>query len=520
MKVATALEMREIDSRTIKHCKVPAKTLMERAGFSVALRIKQLFAPQKVVVLAGAGNNGGDGVAAARILHESGWDVNILLFEEQKKLSPECLLQCKLAKKKGVSIEHISKLKEKHIADSLVVDSFFGTGLQREITGSIADAIALLNSKNIPVIAVDIPSGISADTGQIMGEAVKADYTVTFGLPKRGHFLYPGAKYSGKLFVQEIGFPAELLKSENISTELLEKREMSLLLPERPEYSHKGYYGHVLIVAGSREKTGAAFMCAKSCLMTGAGIVTIGIPETLVSAFQPRVTEEMILALPDRGDGTLSADASEKILNFLSEKADVLAIGPGLTVTNDTTALIFKIAGAATVPMVMDADAINALGKHPDIVSLLCNAKSPIIFTPHTGEMARLLKASRNTRNEIETRREIEKDRVNSAINFSKLSSAYVVLKGAPTIVAAPEGNAFINTTGNPGMAKAGSGDVLTGMISAFLSQNLSPVDASSLGVFMHGLSGDIVLRKKGAYSILASDIIDSIPGAFLSLRQ
>lgn len=528
MKIVTSEEMRKIDNETIKKFRISSTALMERAGRAVATKIREMFdqsigsCGQSVVVVSGTGNNGGDGIVAARNLHEWGWDVRVFICGKQDGLSPECNKQYEKAKKQGLKIEFLRRITGKDLDGSVIVDAMLGTGLSRQVTGDHASVISSINASQATVVAVDIPSGISADTGQIMGEAVKADYTVTFGLPKRGHFLYPGAEYSGKLFIEDIGFPDELLRSEDISAGLLGKREMSLLLPERPRYSHKGDYGHVLIVAGSREKTGAAFMCARSCLTTGAGLVTIGIPETLVSAFQSRVTEEMILALPDKGDGTLSSDASEQILDFMYEKADILAIGPGLTVTDDVIALMYKIAGTATAPMVIDADAINALSKRNDMINLLLNAKAPVILTPHTGEMARLLKKSEvgSQKSEVELRKQIETNRINTAVSFAKETGTCLVLKGVPTIIATPEGNIFINTTGNPGMAKAGSGDVLTGMISAFLGQNLNPEDASKLGVFMHGFSGDIAMKKQGVYSILASDIIDAIPEAFLSLRQ
>ncbi|TAL25035.1 MAG: NAD(P)H-hydrate dehydratase, partial [Nitrospirae bacterium] len=383
----------------------------------------------------------------------------------------------------------------------------------KDITGKIADVISFLNNSESPVVSVDIPSGISSDTGQIMGNAVIADYTITFGLPKRGHFLYPGAEHTGSLFIEDIGFPKALLEAAKV--ELLERRDVSLLIPERPGYSHKGDYGHVLVVAGSRGKTGAAFMAAKACMRAGAGLVTIGVPESLMDVFQARVTEEMILPLPDAGDGTLSSKASEKILKFLSDKADVLAIGPGISNTDGTKKLISDVVLNAAVPMVIDADAINALSSE---INIFKKAKAPIILTPHTGEMARLLQGSKGQR--VKGSREIEIDRINTAMNFSKETGTYLVFKGAPTIIAEPEGSVFINSTGNPGMASAGVGDVLTGMIAGFFGQGLNSLEASILGVFMHGLSGDITAGRKGEHSLIASDIIDSIPEAFVLLKE
>ncbi|MDP3261197.1 MAG: NAD(P)H-hydrate dehydratase, partial [Thermodesulfovibrionales bacterium] len=379
-----------------------------------------------------------------------------------------------------------------------------------------------INASDSPVISVDIPSGISSDTGQIMGEAVRADYTVTFGLPKRGHLLYQGAEYAGRLFIEDIGFPEELLHSEKLNAELIEKRDISLLIPERQRYSHKGDYGHVLVIAGSRGKTGAAFMCAKACLRAGAGLVTIGVPESLLDVFQSRVTEEMTLPLPDKGDGTLSSKALEKILEFLSEKADVLAIGPGISITDDTKKLVRELLLNSTAPAVMDADAINSLEGNKQILK---KAKAPIILTPHAGEMARLLRQSSVVSRQLSVKdaeliAKIEKDRINTAMSFAKETGTYLVLKGVPTVIAEPEGRVFINPTGNSGMASAGTGDVLTGMLSGFLGQGLNPLEASILGVYMHGLAGDIAAKDKGEHSLIASDIIDAIPEAFSFLKK
>ncbi|MDO8746581.1 MAG: NAD(P)H-hydrate dehydratase [Thermodesulfovibrionales bacterium] len=514
MKIITAEEMREIDRITIKNYGISGTVLLERAGLVVAEKIRELYERRKVIVLSGGGNNGGDGIVVARNLHEWGWNVKIILFSRENKLNPDCLLQYKIAKKAGAAIEFRDYITEKDLHSALVIDAIFGTGLNKNITGKTAEIISFINASDSPVISVDIPSGISSDTGQIMGEAVRADYTITFGLPKRGHLLYPGADYIGRLFIEDIGFPEELLHSEKLKTELLEKRDMSILIPERQRYSHKGDYGHVLVIAGSRGKTGAAFMCAKACLRAGAGLVTIGVPESLLDIFQSRVTEEMTLPLPDKGDGTLSLKALEKILEFLSEKADVLAIGPGISVTDDTKKLVRELLLNSTAPAVIDADAINSLEGNKQVLK---KARSPIILTPHAGEMERLLRQS--SVKDAKLIAKIEKDRINTAISFAKETGTYLVLKGVPTVIAVPEGRVFINPTGNSGMASAGTGDVLTGMLSGFLGQGLTPLEASILGVYMHGLAGDIAVKSKGEHSLIASDIIDSIPEAFHLLR-
>jgi len=361
MKVVTAQEMQDIDRRTIEEFGVPGQVLMERAGMAVASKIKELFAQKKTIVLAGGGNNGGDGFVVARELFNSGWHVKVLLFAKQNKLSPDCLSQLRSARKAGVQVEFRTGVTAGDLHSALVVDALFGTGLNKEIKEGLTEVISALNISDSPVLSVDIASGISADSGRVMGVAIKADYTVTFGLPKRGHLLYPGADYTGKLFVETIGFPGELLTSDDLTVELLERQYVCQLIPERPRYSHKGDYGHVLIVAGSKGKTGAAFMAAKACMRAGAGLVTVGVPESLADIVQSRVTEEMTLPLPDGGGGILSSKGSSVILKFLAERANVLCIGPGIGVSDETMKLLAELITSSRAPMVIDADGINSI---------------------------------------------------------------------------------------------------------------------------------------------------------------
>jgi len=518
MKVVTAEEMRIIDRRTIEGYSIPGSVLMERAGLAVASRIKEAFSPRKVIIIAGSGNNGGDGLVVARNLYNEGWDVKVFLTAKPEDLKGDALLQYRIAVKFGLKIYPINEFLTNYSSlitrHCILVDALLGTGISKKVTGLLSEVISYLNRSNVPIISVDIPSGISSDNGQIMGEAVRADYTVTFGLPKRGHLLYPGAQHSGKLFIEDIGFPKELLISEKLHIELLTKDKVSLLIPKRLRYSHKGNYGHVLIVAGSKGKTGAAIMAAKACLRSGAGLVTLGIPKSLADVFQSRVTEEMILALPDKGDGTLSQRAARVILNFLNERATTLAIGPGIGISSDTKKLMGILIKTSTTPMVIDADGINSLKGERAMFSKL---KAPIILTPHPGEMARLLGKQKGV--SVKTQ-DIERNRINVPFSFAKETGTYLVLKGVPTIIAGPDGMAYINSTGNPGMASAGTGDVLTGMISAFLSQGLSPTHASILGVYMHGFAGDSAAAEKGEHPLIATDIIEKIPFAFHSLSH
>jgi NAD(P)H-hydrate epimerase len=531
MKVVTAAEMKNIDKETIKNYGIPVSVLMERAGLAVAVKIRELIGRRKVIVLAGGGNNGGDGLVVARNLFNWGWNVKVLMMSKKDRLSPDCLRQYNIAKKFGVPVEFRTGLTTGDIHGALVVDALLGTGINKPVASPMSDVLAYLNRSDVKVISVDIPSGISSDNGQIMGEAVRADYTVTFGLPKIGHLLHPGAEYAGDLFVEDIGFPESLLNAEKLKTETIELADAAMLLPERPAYSHKGDYGHVLIVAGSRGKTGAAMLTAKACLRSGAGMVTIGVPESLADIFQGRVTEEMVLPLPDTGKGMLSSHALDTILGLVTEKIDAIGIGPGIGVSDDTKRLLSELVRRSPVPIVIDADGINSLstmkGGGKGAKDILSSARSPLILTPHPGEMSRLL-AEREKTYQISfaksatggISREIERDRINIASSFSKETGVCLVLKGAPTVISGPEGRTFINTTGNPGMATAGSGDVLTGILASLLGQGLTSLSASSLGVFLHGLAGDIAAEKKVMHSIIASDITEMLPEAFSRLTK
>ncbi len=531
INIANAKEMQLIDTVAIKKYGIDGTLLMERAGLSVVSKINEIFSIatpgsriSTVIILCGGGNNGGDGFVIGRILHNQGHRVKIFITVKPEALRGDAKLNYSIAKKFGVEIldmkGFISGKSTRLNSHCLIVDAIFGTGLSKDIRTPVSQIIKKINNSSARVFSVDIPSGISSDTGQIMGCAVKAEYTVTFGLAKRGHFLYPGADYTGKLFIEDIGFPRTLLESGRIKVRLPEKKDVLALLPERLKNTHKGSYGHVLLIAGSRGKTGAALMAARACLRTGAGLVTIGVPESLVDTFQSRVTEEMILPLSDKGNGTLSIKAFNKIQDFLAKSGDVLAIGPGLSVDNEISALLCKLITKSKAPLVIDADGLNALRNN---TMVLKKSRTPIILTPHPGEMAQLLKKKleiRNPKSEIRNLiYEIEKDRITTAASFTKNTGAYLVLKGVPTITAVPEGTVYINPTGNPGMATAGTGDVLTGIISGLLSQGLDPENASFSGAYIHGLIGDITATKRGERSLMASDIINAIPSVFKSLK-
>ncbi|MBN2653860.1 MAG: NAD(P)H-hydrate dehydratase [Nitrospirae bacterium] len=509
MKIATSSEMSAIDMSAVKDYGIKSSVLMSRAGSALADHVHHHYPSRNVLVLCGCGNNGGDGLVAARRLRSKKHKVRVVMLFSKKMMSLDCLREYKASLKSGIKIEFCPALKENDLSDCVIVDAIFGTGLKREVVGYIADVISLVNASDSPVVAADIPSGISAATGSIKGAAVKADHTVTFGLPKRGHFLYPGDQYTSELLVEDIGFPEELLSDQNILVELSNMNFISGLFSKRARNSHKGDYGHVLVVAGSKGKTGAARLAGRACLRSGAGLVTIGVPASLVSDYQSSVVEEMIIGLSEDCSGLLSDGALKNMLEFASSSLDVIAIGPGIGVSRGTENLVSGVVSMSPVPLVIDADGLNSLcnvcAKKKDLSELFQSSRSPIVMTPHPGEMKRLCAAA-----DIK-----ESDRLTTASELAKKTGAVVLLKGSFTIVADPDGRSFINPTGNPGMATAGSGDVLTGIIAAFVGQGIAPFHAATAGAFIHGLAGDIAADTYTQYSLIASDIIECLPQTF-----
>ena len=512
MKVVTASEMREIDRKTIEEVGIPSMVLMERAGLSVVRRIMDNCPViQPVVVLSGGGNNGGDGLVIAREVYRAGYNVKVFLLSPEDRLSKDCRSQHEILKKLNLKIVINRPPSARDLKDSVVVDAIIGTGLNKPLRDNLSKIVGLVNQYAGYVVSVDIPTGISSDTGMTMGAAIRADITVTFGLPKIGHLIPPGSEYTGELFVEDIGFPPHLTMADSLKVELIEEDAIKALLPLRERDSHKGDYGHILIVGGSVGKTGAALMAAKAALRAGSGLVTIALPDAAAEPLMGSLLEEMMLPLPSNEEGTISMTALDRIMEFIHGRADVLAIGPGLGRSPETWQLVRELVRLSPLPMVVDADGLNALAEigYDKLKRLLSKARAPAVLTPHIGEMSRLAGLSKN---------DISTKRLEVGRRFSEETGTVLVLKGAPTIVSAPEGNQYINSTGNPGMATAGSGDVLTGIISSLAGQHLSPVEAAIAGVYIHGLSGDIASGYITEYSLTAGEIINYLPEAFRAL--
>ncbi|MEF3169059.1 MAG: NAD(P)H-hydrate dehydratase [Deltaproteobacteria bacterium] len=514
MKLVTASEMRELDRRTIEEVGIPGMVLMENAGRAVAEIVRNDF-PERVqkgvLVLAGPGNNGGDGFVAARHLAGMGFKVFLLVFSEEKAYRGDALANLAIARRLGLPMaeclsedavrEHFARFAHAGV----IVDALFGTGLAREVGGRFATAIRLANDASAPVVSVDMPSGISSDTGEALGCAVTAAVTATFGAMKLGLVLHPGAAHAGKVRVVDIGIPRRLVEEMGIRAEFLGMGTVSRLLRPRPETGHKGTFGHLLVFAGSRGKSGAATLAALGALRAGAGLVTVACPEGVQPVLAAKLTEAMTEGIPETGAGTASLSGLERLLRLMDRKRAV-AMGPGIGLHEETRELVRRIMAEAPLPMVVDADALTAVGQDLALVSVSGHAR---VLTPHPGEMARLLGV---------TTPEVEADRVGAVRAAARGSGAVVVLKGARTIAAAPDGRIAVNSSGNSGMAAGGMGDVLTGLIGSLLAQGYGPWDAARLAVFAHGRAGDILAAEKGPFGYLAGEIADTLPAVWRSL--
>ncbi len=476
-KLLTAESMRRADRFAIEHFGIDEEILIENAALSLFSECK---GAKSVRIFAGSGNNGADGYALARHLFLNGTDTEIIA------LYPACHKNKEICEKLGIKITSFEKMEDRDC--EVLVDALFGTGLSREITGEAKELISYINEKKGRKIAVDIPSGVNADTGEIMGIAVKADKTITFGFLKQGLYQYPGHGFAGEIEKAYISIPDGDF-GENAF--LVEKID----LPKRKRDSNKGNHGNLLCIAGSYGMSGAAFMATKAAVKTGCGLVTLALPDIILPQVAPKVPEAMTLGCLHNGK-TFIKEAISRIEEF-SVKSNTLLIGPGMRNTEETAYLVKEAVGLFKGKnIVIDADGLNCLSDSPEYLE-------GAVITPHPGEMARLMKTDVAS---------VNKDRKSSALNFAEKYGCTVVLKGALTITATPEGNCYYNTTGNPGMAQGGSGDVLSGITASFLAQGFS--DAPVKAAFIHGLSGDLCSEKYGEGAFSATDLIKVLPEA------
>jgi hydroxyethylthiazole kinase-like uncharacterized protein yjeF len=510
VRLVGSAEMREIDRTAIEVFGIPSLTLMDRAGRAVAEAAQELAGVKgRVVVVCGAGNNGGDGYVAARLLRGAGRDARVLALVPAERLSPDARAVREQAQRAGVPIDEAGELGgvDAGVGD-VVVDAIFGTGLARAPEGAFAGAIARIEAARVAgarVVAVDVPSGLSADTGRPLGPCVRADRTVTFGFQKRGLVLFPGAAFAGEVSVADIGIPPEAARRVPVGCELVSDVEARLLVPPRAPDAHKGDAGRLLVVAGSPGKTGAAHLALLGALRGGTGLVTLAArAEVLPFALAGR-PEAMSATLP--GDGPLGR-ADLQALLALAKEADALAIGPGLFRGRETAELLLALLARARKPAIVDADGLNALA---EASGALAELGVPLVLTPHPGEMARLCGVSVA---------EVQADRIGLAAAKARAWGATVVLKGARTVVADPEGAPAVIVTGNAGLASGGTGDVLAGLCGALLAGGLPAAAAGRVAAHVHGRAGDLAAKRFGERGLLAADLGEAIGAVWAEWRR
>ena len=502
MKVCTASQMRNIDRLTEELGAIPSIVLMENAAISCVGEIIKINNLKNVAVFCGKGNNGGDGLAIARHLYNSGINTTVYLVCGSE-FSGDALINFEITSKLGVKIIelHDADLLEMSIAGfDVVVDAIFGTGIKGEIEGLAADVIDIINESAKYVLSVDIPSGVDADTGKVSKACVKADKTVTFAAYKLGMLLYPGALKTGEVVVKDISIPEYIIDSQNININVIDKRYIDLIRPKRCENSHKGDYGKILIIGGSKGLTGAVALACEACVRSGAGLVSAAVPESLNSIFEVKLTEPMTIPLNDK-NGQLDKLCIPQILDRLNT-FDVCLFGPGIGRGEDVVLILEAILKESQIPVIIDADGLWAFAQNTQVLE---NCNCSVVLTPHEMEMSRILNCAVDY---------ISENRQMVSQEYATQNGVTLVLKGHHTIVTSPGGEQYININGNSGMATGGSGDVLAGIIAALSARCKTETEAACMGVYLHGLAGDIAAKEKGKDSMLPTDIINSIPDA------
>jgi ADP-dependent NAD(P)H-hydrate dehydratase / NAD(P)H-hydrate epimerase len=514
MRILNAAQMREADRFTIEDIGISSLVLMENAGREVVSAIETAYESRlegRVAVLCGQGNNGGDGFVVARTLIQRGVDTTVFVIGSVADVRGDARINLDILGRLGVTVVEIGDEQtwELHFSEiarcGLIVDAIFGTGLKAPLGGMLETVVADVNASGIPIVSIDLPSGLSADTPQLIGDCIDASMTVTLAAPKLPLVLPPGEAHAGDVVIADIGIPLEILSSlEGPHLELLTPEQVRLLVEPRAADAHKGDFGRVTIIAGSRGKTGAAHLAAMGALKSGAGLVTVATPASCLPTVAALAPEYMTEALTDTKNGSVAATAIDAVLEL---DHDVIACGPGLGRDPAVASFVRSLIERSTVPLVLDADALTVLGDDPGV--LVGREERDVIITPHPGEMARLVGSS------VE---EVQANRIDVAANFAAARRLYVVLKGHRTIIATPEGHVFINPTGNPGMATGGTGDLLTGMVAAWLAQLLDAEAACRLAVFLHGTAGDMAERTVGQVAMTATDLMAHLAKALRRL--
>ncbi len=516
IKVVNAAQMREMDRKAINETGIPGSTLMENAGRAVVDIILNRFDNLKrlrVNIFAGKGNNGGDGFVVARLLKNLGAEPAVFLVAEKKEVKGDAKLNMDVfiamggRVKEFVTTKHIHNFKLKFFHTSVVVDALLGTGTDSAPRDFYNDVIEVMNSQGKLKIAVDVPSGLSADSGVVPGSHFRADVTVTFGSPKVGLVTPPARNAVGELVVADISIPASVVAESSCEAYLLEHADITRALPKRPEDAHKGVFGHLLTACGSKGMGGAAALSSMGALRVGTGLVTASVPAGVSSAFEVGVREVMTISLKQTESGAISGESSDRFLQAAENKTAVL-IGPGLGQEPSTKSFVHRVAQEFNGPLVIDADGLNLIGRDSGIVA---KRSAPTILTPHPGEMARLLGVSSA---------DVQNDRLNCAKNYARDTGAVVVLKSAGTVIATPEGEAYINPTGNHGLASGGTGDVLAGMIAGFVAQGATAVNSAIAGVYIHGHLANVYAKTCDPRSLIAGDLLDLLPAVLKEFQR
>ncbi len=514
MRVLNTQQMREADRRTIDEIGIPSIVLMENAGRQAVAAMEAAFddlATSHVGVLCGRGNNGGDGFVVARTLVQRGVETSVFLLGSVADVRGDARTNLEVLGRIGLTVVEITNAQEWELHSSeisrceLIVDAVLGTGFHGQLSGLLETVVADVNGLGVPIVAIDLPTGLSADSHEVEGEAIEASMTVTLAAPKIPLVLPPADSHGGDLVIADIGIPLPILDDvDGPYIELLTRERMRELVPARAADSHKGDFGRVLVIAGSVGRSGAAHLAALGALRSGAGLVTIATPRSCLPIVAAMAPEYMTEPLEETAAGTVDYAALERVIDF---QADVIAVGPGLGRAPGTVAFVHGLIERAGVPLVVDADALNAFQEEPD--RLMGRDGVDVIITPHPGEMARLLGTT------VES---VQRDRLQHATEFAAAHRVHVVLKGHRTIIAGPDNRAFVNLTGNAGMATGGTGDLLTGMIAAWCAQLLDPEAACKLAVYLHGTAGDLAEADEGEVSLVAGDILDRLGDAIMEL--
>jgi hydroxyethylthiazole kinase-like uncharacterized protein yjeF len=514
MRILTAAQMREADRYTIEEIGIPSLVLMENAGRQVVAALEAAYEERldgRVAVLCGRGNNGGDGFVVARTLLQRGVDCAVFVIGALSDVRGDARVNLDILGRLGVTVVEINDEQtwELHFSEiaqcTLIVDAMFGTGLKSGLSGMLETVVADVNASGIPIVAIDLPSGLSADTPHLIGDCIDASMTVTLGALKLPLILPPAEAHAGDVVIADIGIPTEVIEElEGRTIELLTREDLRSLLEPRAHDSHKGDFGRVLVVGGSRGKTGAAHLTGMGALRAGAGLVTVATPGSCLPIVASLSPELMTEPLDESEQGQVDAAAIERVC---AATQDVIACGPGLGRGRGVGEFMRAVLARAETPLVLDADALTVLADDPGC--LTGRDERDVIITPHPGEMARLVGATAD---------EVQANRIDVACDFATTHKVYVVLKGHRTVIATPEGRVFINPTGNAGMATGGTGDVLTGMIAAFLAQLLDAEAACRLGVFVHGMAGDLARESEGEVAMTATDLLAHIGEAIADL--